>query len=348
LGLWRVGFGLLLRKLRSDGYGQQRAAIVGAGEVAHRIAQSLHQAPWMGVSLLGFYDDETAREQQPFADLPQHIRGDLQQLLADAHARELDAIYIALPAGQDSKLEQLVDQLADTPVAVYVIPNLFMLDLLHARWLSLNGVPVVSVYETPFYGVDGTLKRLLDVVFSSVILLLIALPMFGIALAVKLTSPGPVIFKQRRYGLDGRDIIVWKFRTMSVCEEDRAFSQAKPSDPRITSIGAFLRRHSLDELPQFINVLQGRMSIVGPRPHPVMLNEQHRHLIRGYMLRHRVRPGITGWAQVNGARGETETLEKMQKRIELDLAYIRNWTLWLDLRIMAKTIVNGFTDRNAY
>ncbi len=206
----------------------------------------------------------------------------------------------------------------------------------------------LSVYDTPFQGASDLLKRAEDIVLSSIILLMLTLPMLCIAAAVKLTSPGPVIFKQKRYGLDGKQILVYKFRSMKVQDNGPVVKQATKNDPRITKLGAFLRRTSLDELPQFINVLQGRMSIVGPRPHAVAHNEEYRKLIKGYMLRHKVRPGITGWAQVNGLRGETETINKMVKRVEYDLDYIHRWSVWLDLKIIFMTVFNGFINKNAY
>jgi len=211
------------------------------------------------------------------------------------------------------------------------------------------GLPIVAVCETPFTGVDGVVKRTSDIVLSLLILALVSPLLLVIALGVKLTSSGPVIFRQRRYGLDGKEIIVYKFRTMTVDEDGAVIRQASRSDTRVTRFGAFLRRTSMDELPQFVNVLEGRMSIVGPRPHAVAHNEMYRKLIKGYMLRHKVKPGITGWAQVNGLRGETETLEKMKARIDFDLDYLRNWSLRLDLYIIAKTIWVVFKDqKNAY
>jgi len=202
----------------------------------------------------------------------------------------------------------------------------------------VSGVPVVAVCETPFTGISGLIKRSSDIVLSLLIIALVSPLLLLIALSVKLSSPGSVIFRQRRYGLDGQEIIVYKFRTMKVMEDGAAIRQASRDDPRVTRLGALLRRTSMDELPQFFNVLQGRMSIVGPRPHAVVHNEMYRKLIKGYMLRHKVRPGITGWAQVNGYRGETETLDKMKGRIDLDLDYLRNWSLRLDLYIIAKTV----------
>jgi putative colanic acid biosynthesis UDP-glucose lipid carrier transferase len=212
----------------------------------------------------------------------------------------------------------------------------------------MGGMPMISVFDTPFYGVDGWLKRTEDLVLGTLILLLICVPMLAIAIGVKISSPGPVLFKQRRYGLNGKIVEVWKFRSMTVCEDGDKVVQASKNDARVTRFGAFIRRTSLDELPQFINVLQGSMSIVGPRPHAVAHNEQYRRLIHGYMLRHKVKPGITGWAQISGWRGETDTLEKMQKRIEFDLEYVRNWSLWLDLKIIMLTVIRGFSGSNAY
>ena len=191
-------------------------------------------------------------------------------------------------------------------------------------------------------------KWLSDKILATLVLILISPILLLIALAIKIDSPGPVIFKQRRYGLNGEEILVYKFRSMTVCEDGGTIQQARKNDSRITRLGAFLRKTSLDELPQFINVLQGRMSIVGPRPHAVSHNETYRKLIKGYMVRHKVKPGITGWAQVNGYRGETETVDKMQKRIEYDLEYLRTWSLGLDLWIIVKTVAVVFSDRNAY
>jgi putative colanic acid biosynthesis UDP-glucose lipid carrier transferase len=245
-------------------------------------------------------------------------------------------------------LRNLLVGLSDSTASVYVVPDIFTLDLLGSRPVSLGEIHTISVFENPFYGVDGWLKRLEDIVLATLILIVIAIPMLVIAIAVKLTSPGAVIFRQRRYGLDGRDIEVWKFRSMSVSEDGPDVPQARRNDARVTRLGAFLRRTSLDELPQFINVLQGRMSVVGPRPHAVAHNEMYRTLIRGYMLRHKVKPGITGWAQVNGWRGETDTLDKMERRVEHDLWYIRNWSAFLDIRIVVLTIARGFVGRNVY
>jgi putative colanic acid biosynthesis UDP-glucose lipid carrier transferase len=248
----------------------------------------------------------------------------------------------------ESRIVKLVEALGDTTASVYLVPNFFIFDLMKGKLTEIDGIPLLSLHETPFSGADGWLKRIEDIVLGSLILSLIALPMVFIALGVKLTSPGPALFKQHRYGLNGKIVEVWKFRSMSCQEDGDTVRQASKSDARVTPLGAFLRRTSLDELPQFINVLQGTMSIVGPRPHAVAHNEQYRKLIRGYMLRHKVRPGITGLAQVNGWRGETDTLEKMRMRVRFDLAYMQNWSILLDLKIIFQTIFKGFTNPNAY
>ena len=245
-------------------------------------------------------------------------------------------------------MKNLIKSLTDTTCSVILIPDLFTFNILQSRTEEVNGVPVVPLFDTPLNGINMIFKRIEDIVISSIILLFISPILLIIACLVKLTSPGPIIFKQTRYGMDGKPIKVWKFRSMSVMENDNKVIQATKNDIRITKIGRLLRRTSLDELPQFFNVLFGGMSIVGPRPHAVAHNEQYRNLIEGYMLRHKVKPGITGWAQINGWRGETDTLEKMEKRVEFDLEYIREWSIWLDLKIIFLTIFKGFINKSAY
>jgi putative colanic acid biosynthesis UDP-glucose lipid carrier transferase len=260
----------------------------------------------------------------------------------------VDQIFIALPMASQPRILRLLEELRDTTASIYFVPDIFMFDLIQARVDSVGGLPVVAVCESPFYGTTGVLKRLSDLIIAVVALVFTAPVMLLIALAVRLTSKGPVLFKQRRYGLDGSEINVYKFRTMRVQENGQIVRQATRHDERITPVGKILRRTSLDELPQFFNVLQGRMSVVGPRPHAVAHNEMYRKMIKGYMIRHKVKPGITGLAQVNGARGETNTIEKMELRIRYDLEYLRHWSLRLDLKIIAKTIVVAFRDPNAY
>jgi putative colanic acid biosynthesis UDP-glucose lipid carrier transferase len=337
---------LVLKNLRNQGYGINSIAIAGANPSGVKLASKLTDMPWTGQILRAYYDDRPADEVAP-ETLPL-LKGDFKTLLEHAHSGEIDIVYIALPMHAEKIIIDLVNALADTTATVYFLPDFFLFELNQAKWISLNGLPLVSIYDTPFAGAYGLVKRLEDLILGTIILVIIAVPIVIIAVAVKLTSPGPAIFKQRRYGLNGDLVYIWKFRSMSVCEDGAIITQAMKGDSRITPLGAFLRRTSMDELPQFINVLQGTMSIVGPRPHAVAHNEQYRHLIQGYMLRHKVMPGITGWAQVNGWRGETDTLEKMQKRVEYDLQYIYNWSVWLDLKIIWMTIRGGFSGKNAY
>jgi putative colanic acid biosynthesis UDP-glucose lipid carrier transferase len=229
-----------------------------------------------------------------------------------------------------------------------MLPDKFTAALLNSRYLEIADYPVLCLFDAPLSLHSAFIKRLEDLFFSSIILILIAPLLIGISLAIKLTSKGPILFKQTRHGLRGEKFEVWKFRTMSVCENGTKITQAKRNDHRVTKVGAFLRRTSLDELPQFFNVLQGHMSIVGPRPHAVAHNEEYRRIIPGYMLRHLMKPGITGWAQVNGWRGETDTIYKMQKRVELDMEYIHRWSLGLDIKIIFVTAFKTLYDKNAY
>jgi len=368
LAALRVIVALGLQELRQRGFNTRRVAFAGLSPVAEQLARTIIDSPWSGMRIAGFYDDRIAsgpedtvlvgtkrrapaKASRRVHRIPPHVgrfRGSFEQLLDDARSGKLDIVYISLPMRADARINQLIARLADTTASVHVVADLFVSNLLQARWTSVGDVPVLSVHETPFYGVNSFVKRIEDVVLGAMILGLITLPMALIAAAVKLTSRGPIFFRQRRYGLGGEEIRVLKFRTMSVCEDGKVVKQATANDARLTLIGAFLRRTSLDELPQFLNVLTGEMSIVGPRPHAVAHNEFYRSKIHGYMLRHKVKPGITGWAQVNGWRGETDTLEKMEKRVEHDLAYIRNWGLLLDLKIILMTVFGRAVRANAY
>jgi putative colanic acid biosynthesis UDP-glucose lipid carrier transferase len=260
----------------------------------------------------------------------------------------IDIIYITFPMRAEERIRDVLMKLADTTASVYIVPDFFVFELLHARWTNVNGLPAVSVFENPLYGIDGLAKRSVDLLLGSLGLAAAAVPMLVIGSLIKLTSPGPVFFRQRRYGLDGREILVWKFRSMTCCDDGPSVRQATSDDDRVTPVGRFLRRSSLDELPQLFNVLEGSMSLVGPRPHANSHNELYRSLIDGYMLRHKVKPGITGLAQVNGYRGETETLEKMEQRVACDHQYIREWSLGMDLKILARTLGVVFSQKNAY
>jgi putative colanic acid biosysnthesis UDP-glucose lipid carrier transferase len=319
--------------------------IVGANEAGARLARRLQANPHLG-AFKGFFDD---RHSDRLPGLPdEQLLGGTADIADYVRLNSVSSIYICLPMRPDERVTRLLEELKDTTASVYFVPDLFVFDLMQAQVCDIDGIPLFAVRETPFAGMNGVLKRASDIVFSAVLLALIWPLLLAIAAGVRISSPGPVLFRQRRYGLYGESIYVYKFRTMKVCEDGRTVPQAQRNDPRVTPFGSMLRRTSLDELPQLFNVLFGTMSLVGPRPHAVSHNEEYRKLIAGYMLRHKVRPGITGWAQVNGYRGETETVDKMQRRVEYDLDYLRNWSLRLDLNILIRTALLVWRDRNAY
>jgi putative colanic acid biosysnthesis UDP-glucose lipid carrier transferase len=336
----------LVRRAVISGAIDRTAVVVGANELGRELAARFGRDLYSGTHVRGYFDD---RRSSRLAGLD---KSELLGKVADASEyvkrNNIDCVYIALPIAAQPRIIDLINALRDSTASVYFAPHLFVFDLIQARVDSVNGIPVVAVCETPIFGVNAVVKRAFDVVMATIILLLIWPLMVMIALGVRVTSPGPALFKQRRYGLGGEEIMVYKFRTMTVQEDGPRVIQARKNDGRVTRFGALLRRTSLDELPQFLNVLGGSMSIVGPRPHAISHNEQYRKLIDGYMIRHKVKPGITGWAQVNGFRGETDTVDKMRKRIEYDLDYLRNWSVSLDLWIMVKTIFTVLKDRNAY
>jgi putative colanic acid biosysnthesis UDP-glucose lipid carrier transferase len=323
------------------------AVIVGANELGRTLARQLIDDPLPQVRVAAFFDDRAPPRLGDGLEAP--LSGNIDGVAEFVRANHVDQIYIALPMASQPRILKLLDQLRDTTSSIYFVPDIFMYDLIQARVDTVAGLPLLAVCESPFHGTTGVIKRLSDVCVAVAAILLTAPLMLAIALAIKIAMPGPVLFKQRRYGLDGHQIIVWKFRTMTVQEDGAEVRQATRDDERIPPLGRFLRRTSLDELPQFFNVLQGRMSVVGPRPHAVAHNETYRKLIKGYMIRHKVKPGITGWAQVNGARGDTDTVEQMKQRIDFDLEYLRNWSLRLDMRIIWKTVLLAVRgDRNAF
>jgi putative colanic acid biosynthesis UDP-glucose lipid carrier transferase len=326
----------LARLLATDGM-RRTAVIVGANEPGCDLHQRIGASPLSGVKVVGYFDD---RGPGRLGGVPPSDRlGTLDQLADFVRRQRIDVIYIALPMCSQPRIRKLLEDLHDTTASIYFVPDIFLFDLIQARVDLIGGIPVLAVCESPFYGINALVKRASDLALAGTALLLTSPLLLAIAWGVKRSSPGPVLFKQRRYGMDGREIVVYKFRTMTCTEDGNAIRQAARGDPRVTRFGRFLREYSLDELPQFINVLQGRMSVVGPRPHAVAHNEMYRKLIRGYMLRHKVKPGITGLAQVNGLRGETDTIEKMRSRVECDLEYLRHWSLILDLQIVLKTAV---------
>lgn len=335
----------------------KRAVIAGVNEQSIALTQRLLNMSYTSTKVIGFFEDRSISRIAEHTDVDALLKGELKAPILgsiDGMAEyikhnHMNVIYLSLPMSSHPRILKLLDDLKDTTVSIYFVPDIFMTDLIQGRMDQIDDIPVVAVCETPFTGFNGMVKRLADILFSAAILVAISPVLVAIAVGVKMSSPGPVIFKQRRYGLDGQEILVYKFRSMTVTEDGAKVTQATKNDQRVTKFGAFLRKSSLDELPQFINVLQGRMSVVGPRPHAVSHNEMYRKLIKGYMIRHKVKPGITGWAQVNGLRGETETLDKMKARIDYDLDYLRNWNPKLDMYIVCKTIAVVFKgEKNAY
>ncbi len=323
------------RSLARANSAHERHIIIGANDVGVELARRISQNPGAG-TFLGFFDFRSPDR------LPEQTRdqfaGRCKDVAAFVQQHAVNAIYIALPMSNAPRIEVMLQEFRDTTASIYFVPDFLAFDLVQARCTEMHGLPMLAICDTPFYGMNAVKKRAIDIVLSAAALLLGWPLMLLIALAVKLSSPGPVLFKQRRYGLHGEEIKVYKFRSMTVCEDGPVVVQAERRDERTTAIGRFLRRTSLDELPQLFNVLQGKMSFVGPRPHAVAHNELYRKLISGYMIRHKVRPGMTGWAQVHGLRGETRAVEQMRLRAEYDLEYLRNWSLSLDLRILFKTV----------
>jgi putative colanic acid biosysnthesis UDP-glucose lipid carrier transferase len=315
----------------SNGPGSSRYLIVGANNVGFEL---LRRLPSRG--FLGFFDFRSADRLTELTN-PDLLIGHCKDIASYARANAVTAIYIALPLANVPRLGDMVKELRDTTASIYFLPDVFAFDLIQGRLVDINGMPALAVCDTPFHGMDAVSKRVFDIVAGGLALIVASPLMLLIAVGVKLSSPGPVLFRQRRYGLNGEEISVYKFRSMTVQENGPVVAQATRNDRRVTPFGGLLRRSSLDELPQILNVLQGKMSLVGPRPHAVAHNEQYRKLISGYMIRHKVRPGITGWAQVNGLRGETDTIDKMSARIKYDIDYLNNWSVWLDLKILLRT-----------
>ena len=358
MGVWTI-FGIIallalryvvyriLRYARARGWNHKRLAIVGIGELAQGVADKIRQSSWTGLDIVSFIAATPDVDTRNINGID--VKYGLAKLEELVTNRLVDEVWLALPLQQEEQIKEVLYRLRHSTITIRFVPGIFEYRLLNHAVNEIAGLPVIDLNATPMVGVNIAIKALEDRVLGFIILLFVSPLILTIAIAIKLTTNGPVFFKQMRHGWDGKPIRIYKFRTMM--EHDAASGQivqASRGDARVTRIGAFLRRTSLDELPQFWNVLQGRMSIVGPRPHALQHNEQYKDQIDLYMLRHKVKPGITGWAQIHGWRGETDTLEKMKKRVEYDLYYIENWSLWLDIKIIFLTLFSGFVHKNAY
>jgi len=345
---FRFSFYKFLQYMRKKGWNHKHIVIVGTGDLGRGVAQNISQATWTGLDVVAFFDDfGKTYKTEKIDGIDVKPLDELTEFIGSQH--KIDQVWLALPLREEEKMNQILYELRYSTVDIRFVPGIFGFRLLNHSITEVAGLPVIDLSASPMVGINRLIKELEDRVLALLILLMVSPLLVFIALGVKLSSPGPVLFKQMRLGWDGKPIKVYKFRTMVTHkEEPGVITQACRDDCRITPFGAFLRRTSLDELPQFWNVLQGRMSIVGPRPHAMLHNEQYKDQIDDYMRRHKVKPGITGWAQIHGWRGETDTLEKMQRRIDYDLYYIENWSLWLDIKIIILTFFSGFVHKNAY
>jgi len=324
----------------------RKAVIVGLTPLGQRLEETLRSDRLLRTAVLGFFED-CPSERLP-GQAPARVLGKTVDVVEFVLRNDINVVYVTLPMTRDQRVLDLLEGLRDSTVSIYFVPDLFAFHLIQGRVDLINGIPLVAVRESPFYGVRALTKRLTDILIAGAATLLLSPVLLLVAVGVRATSHGPIIFRQKRYGLDGKSITVYKFRSMTVTEDgDRSYTQVTRGDARVTPFGEFIRRTSLDELPQLFNVLEGSMSIVGPRPHAVAVNEQYRRIIPGYMVRHKVKPGITGWAQVNGFRGGDD-LPSMTKRIEFDLEYLRRWSLWLDVHILLRTALMVLNDKRAY
>ena len=340
VSLSRAVFREALRVARRRGYNQRFAIVVGGGEPAAEVLRVLRRRPDVGIRVLGLLSDKA---DTPGLDTPR--LGGLEEIRSVLDRQQVDVVFIALPHSDYSRLTAVLNDIGDDPVAIHFVPDVFHLASLRGGVEEFETVPFIHLRESPLYGWNLVLKRGFDLAFGALALLVAAPAMLAIAAALKVTSPGPVLYRQERMGVDGRRFQMLKFRTMRVdAEKETGPVWARPDDPRRTRLGAFLRRWSLDELPQLWNVLRGEMSLVGPRPERPSFVEEFRRRVPGYMLRHKVKAGITGWAQVHGWRGNTS----IEKRIEYDLYYIERWSLGFDVRILLQTFWHGFRNRNAY
>ncbi|MGI9437681.1 MAG: undecaprenyl-phosphate glucose phosphotransferase [Geminicoccaceae bacterium] len=361
VGMWFVyGFfglfsvRLLLRyqinRWQEVGRLSRNVAVVGVGPHGKRLIDHMVRQGNKAERVVGVFDDQAigSEGREHVGGFP--VMGDLRDLVQASRRSMIDQVIVALPCSAEQRILDVMKTLRSLPIDVRLCPDMIGFHLPDRSVSHVGGVPLLNVFEKPLSGWGLILKGLEDRFLAAVILFLISPLLMLIAAFIKLDSRGPVLFRQKRYGFNNEVIEVLKFRSMYTdrCSVDSDVPQATKLDPRVTRVGRFLRRTSLDELPQFVNVIKGSMSIVGPRPHAVAHNEQYAGVIDEYLARHRVKPGITGWAQVNGLRGETETLEKMQQRVRYDLYYIENWSLLFDLRIIFRTLFVGFSDPNAY
>jgi putative colanic acid biosynthesis UDP-glucose lipid carrier transferase len=346
--IFRGGLVLFLRMMRTRGWNERRVVVIGAGELGTHLVNTMQHALWTGFKIVAILDDEPENKPGtlfniPVLKMPSNMHDYLSQ-----QKDNIDEIWLALPLRAEDRVKEILHEMRHHPLTIRLILDIFGMDLLNHSITHLGGFPTVNLNTSPIVGMNRIFKEIEDKVLAFLILLIISPLFLMVALAIKFSSKGPVFFKQLRHGWDGRIIKIYKFRTMVVHQDQTVLAQATINDQRITRLGRFLRRTSLDELPQFINVLQGRMSVVGPRPHAISHNEYYKDSIKAYMQRHKVKPGITGWAQVNGLRGETDTLDKMRNRVEYDLHYIENWSLLLDLKIIFLTFFLGFVGKNVY
>ena len=339
---FRAAIRLILRDLRRRGYNQRHVIIIGAGRLGRDIARRLALMPWSGLSVRGFYDDDSALAGTRVEGID--VRGPIDALANHLATQTVDQVWIALPLRAEARIRELLLQLRQHPVEVRLVPDIFNFTLLNHSMTEIAGLPVINLTESPLSGVNRIIKGAEDLALSLALLVAASPAMLLIALGVKLSSPGPVFYRQERVTWNGEHFQMLKFRTLPVdAEVATGPVWARSGEQRATPFGAFLRRTSLDELPQLLNVLRGDMSLVGPRPERPEFVEQFRRQIPGYMQKHLVKGGITGWAQVNDLRGDTD----LTRRIEYDLFYIDNWSLWFDLRILCLTLWHILTSRNA-
>jgi putative colanic acid biosynthesis UDP-glucose lipid carrier transferase len=339
-----IAAALLRRAIREGGVFSRRIAIVGVNEVANRFAEHASN-PEKAISIVGLY---AAGPEDAAATAGRSIAGDLRALERAARAGEIDDVVIAMPKLSKEAMTSLINRLSALPVSLAICPNAHWLDHTGGDVVKIGGAPLLTLYRRPLEGWGGVLKTVEDYVVGVPAFLLIAPIMLAIAIAIRLEGKGPIFFMQQRHGFNHKVFRIYKFRTMTVQEDGDVILQAREKDPRVTRLGAFLRRYSLDELPQIFNVLKGDMSLVGPRPHALAHNHQYALTIENYSGRHKVKPGMTGWAQVNGCRGETSERERMAERVRFDLEYIDNWSLWFDLKIMVLTFAAVLFPKNAY